>query len=140
MALQVKELARRCAVTSDAIRYYTRIGLLQPVRDANNKYRLFNDEDLRRLNFIQRAKSLGYTLGEIKKIFEESRRGNSPCPMVRDIIQRRIEQTRRRLQQELKLQERMEQALRQWQDMADGVPDGHSICRLIESFDDDQGG
>jgi hypothetical protein len=28
----------------------------------------------------------------------------------------------------------MEQALTQWSDMPDGVPDGHSVCHLIESF------
>jgi hypothetical protein len=32
------------------------------------------------------------------------------------------------------LQKRMEQALEQWADMPDGVPDGHSVCHLIESF------
>ena len=32
------------------------------------------------------------------------------------------------------LQARMEQALVLWADMPDGVPDGHSVCHLIESF------
>jgi len=39
------------------------------------------------------------------------------------------------------LQTRMEQALDQWAEMPDGVPDGHSVCHLIESFarsDDEQ--
>jgi hypothetical protein len=32
------------------------------------------------------------------------------------------------------LQTRMEQALLQWADKPDGVPDGHSVCHLIESY------
>ena len=36
--------------------------------------------------------------------------------------------------EDLPLAERMEQALESWQTMPDGTPDGHSLCRLIESF------
>jgi hypothetical protein len=39
----------------------------------------------------------------------------------------------------LRLQTRMEQALTQWGDMPDGVPNGHSVCHLIESFEQDKG-
>ena len=38
------------------------------------------------------------------------------------------------------LQARMEQALKQWADMPDGIPDGHSVCHLIESFAENDGG
>jgi DNA-binding transcriptional MerR regulator len=84
----------------------------------------------------RRAKHLGYTLGEIKRILEESRRGKSPCPLVRDIIQRRVEESRQRMEEERRLLKRMELALARWREMPDGAPDGHSICRLIESFDE----
>lgn len=139
MTLHVKDLATRCGVSADAVRYYARIGLLGCKRDTNNRYRLFGEEDARRLVFIRRAKHLGYTLGEIKQILEESRRGKSPCPLVRDIIQRRVRESRHRLDEERRLLKRMELALAKWREMPDGTPDGHSICRLIESFDEDPG-
>jgi hypothetical protein len=39
----------------------------------------------------------------------------------------------------LRLQTRMERALEQWDQMPDGVPDGHSVCHLIEAFEQDKG-
>lgn len=136
--IQVKELAQFCNVPTDTVRYYTRIGLLHPNRDPINGYRLFNVNDTKRLNFIRKAKKLGYSLNEIKHILEESQKGKSPCPMVRDLIARRIQLNRARLEQLMELQVRMEQALAKWADMPDGIPDGHSVCQLIESFENNQ--
>ena len=133
----VSEMAKQCEVTADAIRYYTRLGLLKPERNLDNDYRLYKKVDMQRLKFIHRAKHLGYTLNEITQIFKECEHGKSPCPKVREIIQRRIVENRKKSDQALKLQERMEQALAHWEDMPDGVPDGHTTCMLIESFDED---
>lgn len=130
---QVKELAQRCDVTVDAVRYYTRIGLLQPVRDPVNGYKLFDNKEVGHLAFINRAKQLGYTLNEIRRIFRDCGKGKSPCPLVRDIIQHRIRDNRINLENLLELQNKMEFALKEWGLMPDGVPDGDSICTLIES-------
>jgi MerR family transcriptional regulator, Zn(II)-responsive regulator of zntA len=134
--LLVNELAKQCEVTTDAIRYYTRLGLLKPERNTDNDYRLYNKVEIKRLKFIHRAKQLGYTLNEITQIFQECEKGKSPCPKVREIIQRRIVENRKKIDQALDLQERMEDALAHWKDMPDGVPDGHTTCSLIESFDE----
>ena len=132
---RVRDLARSCRISSDVIRYYTRIGLLRPRRDPGNNYRLYSERDAQRLRFINRAKSLGYTLAEIRQILRHSEAGDSPCPLVREIIQRRIVENRERIRRELALQERMERALAQWADMPDGIPDGTGVCRLIEALD-----
>ena len=134
MLFQVKELAQYCNVPLDTVRHYTRIGLLEPSRDPVNGYRQFNTSDSIRLNFIRRAKTLGFSLNEIKRILTECQKGKSPCPMVRDLINKRIKTNRARLEQLMELQIRMEQALSDWATMSDGIPGEHSICQLIESF------
>lgn len=133
--ITVKELAKRTGVTPDTVRHYVRIGLLKPRRNPGNRYKLFTDADVRRLHFIRQAKSLGYTLDEIEKIFHDSSRGRSPCPRVRDIIHSRIHENRVRLVELNALQQRMEDALTRWKAMPDGVPDGESVCHLIEAID-----
>jgi DNA-binding transcriptional MerR regulator len=85
------------------------------------------------LRFIRRAKSLGYTLKEIATIMQEARKGNSPYPIVRTIIGSRIVQNRVALSEMLGLQTLMEQALKKWAKMSDRLPDGESICYLIET-------
>ena len=115
------------------IRYYARIGLLHPTYPSRNGYKMFTDSDATRVRFVRQAQSLGYTLKEIAQISEESLRGKSPCPMVREIIKRRIKENQDKLDALVQLQARMEQALAQWSKMCDGVPDRTTVCHLIES-------
>ncbi|MHB1230953.1 MAG: MerR family transcriptional regulator, partial [Burkholderiales bacterium] len=58
----------------------------------------------------------------------------SPCPRVREIIERRIADNRQQLKEMQSLQRRMERALRAWAKMPDGIPDGHAVCHLIEAI------
>lgn len=129
----VTELAKRCETTPHAVRYYTRMGLLRPKRNPENGYRLYKVDEVSWLRFVRQAKSLGYTLKEIKEIMQDVDDNTSPCPRVREILMKRIDENRRHLEELMTLQNRMEQALKQWRKMPDGVPDGHSVCHLIES-------
>lgn len=132
--LTVTELARHSGATPHAVRYYTRIGLLRPERDPDNGYRLYEYREVGWLRFVQQAKRLGYTLNEIREIMHDSDQGHSPCPRVREILLRRIDENRKQLEELMALQTRMEQALEQWAGIPDGIPNGHSVCHLIESF------
>ncbi len=102
----VHELARRAGVTPHVVRYYTQIGLLKPARHPENGYKGYDNADLNRLNFIRRAQNLGFTLVEIDAVLDDSGRGESPCPRVRDIIRRRIAENRQKLNELLALQRR----------------------------------
>jgi len=133
--MMVNQLARRAATPPHVVRYYSRIGLLRPLRDPENGYKRFDISDIGRLRFIRRAKSLGFTLSEIAEILDHASHGESPCPRVREIISARIEDNRRQLEEMTALQSRMESALEQWESMPDANPDGHTLCHLIESID-----
>lgn len=128
----VSELATRASVTPDTVRHYVQIGLLQPQRNPDNGYKLFEPADVHRLRFVRRAKSLGFTLSEIREILGHAQQGESPCPRVREIIHHRITENRRHLDELMALQQRMEAALDSWKEMPDGIPSGDSVCHLIE--------
>ncbi len=132
-SITAQTLADRSGVSPEIVRYYTRRGLLEPVRHPRNNYRLYRESDVVRIRFIRRAKNLGYTLNEIGKIFEQSNRGDSPCPLAREIIERRVADNRKKLDEMLQLQTRIEAASALWATLPDKVPDGHTICYLIES-------
>ncbi len=131
--MTVSQLSRRGKVAPHVVRYYSRIGLLSPARHPENRYKLFSPSDVARLRFIRQAQSLGFTLEEISQILEDSHRGESPCGRVRDILKQRIRETRQKLEELVRLQRRMEDALEEWEFMPDGMPDGHTVCHLIES-------
>ena len=138
MALTVNELSKKVNVTADAIRHYVRIGLLTPLRDPNNGYKLFAHDDVKKVAFIRQAKLLGFTLHDIQTIFNHSDKGQSPCPIVRKLIQQRLKNNKERLIELNALQSRMEQAMDKWQSMPDGIPNGDSICYLIEMSNEEE--
>ena len=131
--MRVNEIAKRAEVTPEVVRHYLRIGLLKSEGKDANGYRRFSEDHLRRLNFIRRAKQLGFKLSEIAVILRMAAHRKTPCPMVRDIVKRRIEDNRVDLESLRALQRRMERALAHWRRMRNGVPDGETVCRLIES-------
>ncbi|MBI2849456.1 MAG: MerR family transcriptional regulator [Chloroflexi bacterium] len=73
--LQIGELARRAGVSIRTVRYYEEKGLLNPSGLTSGGIRLYNQQDLNRLIFIRRLKTLGLNIEEIKMslgIFETS--------------------------------------------------------------------
>jgi len=130
--MKVTELARAAGVTSETVRHYTRQALLRPQRDPDNGYQLFDQRDLERLRFIQRARTLGFSLKEIADILAQADQDDSPCPLVRDLLAARLPQIHARIRELQTLADRMERAMNDWSRLPDGTPDGHSICRLIE--------
>jgi DNA-binding transcriptional MerR regulator len=67
--LTIGRLADRAGVHVETIRYYERRGLLAEPARSGAGYRLYDEQDLWRLEFIARAKRLGFTLGEISELF-----------------------------------------------------------------------
>lgn len=132
--MKVSQLAREAGVTAETVRHYTRESLLEPARNPDNGYQIYAHADLERLRFIQRARTLGFSVVEIREILKQADQGDSPCPLVRDLLASRLPEIHRRIAELQALAARMEQALGAWAEMPDGIPDGHSLCRLIESF------
>ena len=126
-------LAKESEVSLFTVRHYTRIGLLKPARNRQNNYKVYQPSDAVRVRFIQAAKNLGFSLAEVADILEEAKHGNSPCPMVREIIVRRIKENRRKIKEMQKLQRKMENSLKDWSKMKNSMPTGESVCHLIES-------
>ena len=63
--LTIGQLARAAEVGVETIRYYEKRGLLAEPRRAPSGYRRYSPDALRRVQFIRRAKELGFTLREI---------------------------------------------------------------------------
>lgn len=131
-------LAKQSDVSLYTVRHYTRIGLLKPARNLQNNYKIYQPSDAARVRFIQAAKNLGFSLAEVADVLTEAKHGKSPCPLVREIIVRRIEENRRQIKEMQKLQRKMENALKDWAKMKNAMPNGDSVCHLIESVGDEK--
>jgi len=67
--MKVAQLANKLGVSADTVRFYTRIGLLNPSKSPNNGYKTFNHKDMVRMQFILSARNLGFSVEDIKVIF-----------------------------------------------------------------------
>ncbi len=68
-AYKIGELAKLVNATTRTLRYYEELNLLEPIRNESGQ-RLYSEAAIRRLNFIDELKSAGFTLFEIKALFE----------------------------------------------------------------------
>lgn len=134
-SMRVNHLAELARVSKDTVRYYTRIGLLHPRRNRANGYREYNQREYRRLCFVLSARQLGFSIRDIKIIIDEASQGNSPCPVVRDLISLRLSETEQLFRETADLRVRMKHAMDQWQSKPDRLPTGDMICHLIEEFE-----
>ncbi|MDG1733270.1 MAG: MerR family DNA-binding protein [Thalassotalea sp.] len=130
--MRVTELANTMNTTADTVRYYTRIGLISPVKNPENGYKTYGQAVQQRLKFILSARQLGFSVDEIKDILVEADKGHTACPLVREIVQHRLEETEKQFQAALLLREKLRNAISEWQSKPDKVPTGHMICHLIE--------
>ncbi|MEW7009007.1 MULTISPECIES: Cu(I)-responsive transcriptional regulator [unclassified Lentilitoribacter] len=66
------------------IRYYEDINLIKPAR-AGNGYRDYSDTDIHRLKFLQRSRSLGFTIDECRlllSLYDDDQRASSDVKLI----------------------------------------------------------
>ena len=133
-SLTVSQLAKLLNITADTVRHYVRSGLITPERDPNNGYKRFHNEDIKHLRFILQAKSLGFSLADIKTIMDQASYGESPCPQVRIIMEARLAETAAKIEAMQTTYSQMKKAILRWKTQPDCTPTGEHICHLIEGF------
>ncbi|TME62193.1 MAG: MerR family transcriptional regulator [Chloroflexi bacterium] len=65
---RIGELASKVGLTERTIRYYEERGLLESVKRLDGGQRVYTDDDVRRLKFIQKLKVLGLSLAEMQEL------------------------------------------------------------------------
>lgn len=66
--VRIGEAAARSGMPAKTIRFYEQIGLIGPAQRLANRYRAYSAKDVHTLRFIHRARSLGFTLKDIRAL------------------------------------------------------------------------
>jgi DNA-binding transcriptional MerR regulator len=88
--LLIGQVAGRSGVSRKAVRLYEAVGILPPASRSSSGYRVYGEDTLALLEFITRARRLGFSLAEIKEIMAIKRSGRFPCQHVRQLVQRKV--------------------------------------------------
>jgi DNA-binding transcriptional MerR regulator len=72
----IQQVAKMFNITTNKIRFYEEKGLIKPIRNEDNEYRYFKDEDLVKLQSILLYRVLGLSIEDIKEILSEDHKKN----------------------------------------------------------------
>jgi len=75
--LTIGRLATQAGVSIDTVRFYEKRGLLAHPQRTAAGYRLYATSVVERLNFIRRAKALGFSLDEISSLLSLQDKGGT---------------------------------------------------------------
>ncbi len=95
--MQIREAAAHSRLPAKTIRYYEETGLVEPAARSANGYREYSERDVHILRFVQRARSLGFTMRdrrELLALYDDRRRSSAGVQIVPD---RRLQEIECRL-------------------------------------------
>ena len=87
--MKIGELEARSGASRHTLRYYEQLDLISPLRQTNN-YRVYTEQTLHDLDFIQRAQSMGFSLGEIGEILDAQRNQLIDCADGARLIEKKM--------------------------------------------------
>jgi MerR family transcriptional regulator, copper efflux regulator len=66
--MNIGEAAARSGLPAKTIRYYEEVGLVRPAKRQDNRYRDYDETDVHRLRFVQRARGLGFSVEQCRDL------------------------------------------------------------------------
>lgn len=92
MSYTIGKLAALAKVSADTLRYYEREKLMRPSAKSTSGYRLYDNEAVRRVQFIRHAQECGFTLAEIHDLLTLRGRDSACCNDVKRVaIERKLQ-------------------------------------------------
>ena len=88
--MYINEVSKKLNITTRAIRHYEELGIVSSKRLINN-YRYFNQENVNKLNFLVKARKLGFSLNECRELIRLFNNTNRESQNVRNIAKKKLE-------------------------------------------------
>jgi DNA-binding transcriptional MerR regulator len=131
--MHIGELAKRVGAKTQTIRYYERIGLLGDTVRSPSGYRLYSAEAEAFLRFIRKAQKLGFSLQEIKTIWEIKASGREPCGFVKERAQRKVDELTQKILELEELRQMLIDIQKEWEkrELSEQT-ETICVCPLIE--------
>jgi len=124
---RISEVSKETGLSADTLRYYEKAGLLKNINRTASGIRLYNDADLSRLRFIQRAKTMNFSLDEISKLLQMRENPARVKKNVRQLTQNKLDE----VEQHLKTLNTLRNELTLLVNLCTGSEDG---CPIIDGI------
>lgn len=104
-------VAKKLHINPETLRYYEQQKLIKNPKRLENNYRIYDKEDISRIQFILMAKQLGFTLKEIKELLKLSITEKSDRKKVQILIAHKSKLIYEKLKQLTKLKKTLDDLL-----------------------------
>lgn len=128
--LTIGKLAKQADLGVETLRYYERRGLIEPQSRTEAGYRLYSDDARRRLRFIRRAQTLGFSLDEVAELLSLSDRPEKSAAEVKRLTQLKIADIEARIHD----LERMKSALSALEGQCPGHAGTTAECPILAAL------
>jgi DNA-binding transcriptional MerR regulator len=126
--MKIGELARAMATNVETVRYYERIGMLAAPARTHANYRSYAPEQIARLSFIRRARTLGFTLDDIRELLALASDADQSCEAIDAMAVRHRDAINRKIADLTALRQQLD-------DVIDACSQGRvGQCRIIEAL------
>ena len=129
--LPIGELSKRTSVNIETIRFYEKKNILPEPARSDAGRRIYDEEDVKRLNFIHKCRRLGFSLKEVVSLLSLVDNGDYTCKQVHESTCRHANEVKEKIED----LNRMERVLTEMADQCGkgNVPDCPIIDRLFDS-------
>lgn len=104
--LTIHQVARQTGVSVHTLRYYERVGLLNPVNRATNGHRRYSAEDVAGIKFFTRLRTTGMPIRQMQKYAALVREGSHTHPARLELLlahQAKVETQLKELEEDLQI-------------------------------------
>ncbi len=128
--MKIGDLAKTSGVNAKMVRHYEAIGLIAKASRTDGGYRTYSETDVQFLRFIRRARGLGFSMKEIKKLLSLWKNKSRSSQDVKALTSLHVKNL------ELKIQE-MQEMVHNLKKLSQSCHGDHRPdCPIIESLSD----
>jgi Cu(I)-responsive transcriptional regulator len=106
--LTIGKVAKGAGLGIETVRFYEREGLIEPPERSDSNYRIYSSRAVSRLRFIKRAKTLGFTLREIKELLSLRHDPSASKSAVKLQVEAKIEDIKQKISDLKNIQQTLE--------------------------------
>lgn len=129
------DVARLTGVSTDTLRHYETRGVLPAPSRSPAGYRRYPPETVARVQLIQRALRIGFSIDNLMTVYRQRDRGGAPCQRVHRLVAERLEQLDRQIAELADLRRDLSALLAQWTERLAATPPGRQ-ARLLDMLAD----
>ena len=132
--LRIGDLSKRTQTNNETLRFYESKGLISEPKRSDAGYRLYTEEAVSRVNFIVRAKRMGFSLREILELLSlKVEREDTTCGEVKELATLKLNDIDQKIAELL----RMKSALQQITDACCGGLESAVHCTILNALDEE---